>query len=109
MTNDKGKEKKFDGIKTIPLLTVVIESQEDGDMSINIIPESDTGNVLPANFLDFLCVQIGNFVTGAFHQLREVPKSEGGMGGESSCSQEVLPKSEEEMGGESSCEQENKK
>jgi len=75
-------EKKFDGNKNIPLLTVAIESQEDGDMSINIIPEKDVGATLPANFLDFLCVQIGNFVTGAFHQLREVPKSEGGMGPE---------------------------
>jgi hypothetical protein len=72
-------EKKSDNSKIIPLLTVAIESQEDGDISINIIPEKDISTALPANFLDFLCIQIGNFVTGAFHQLREIPKSEGGL------------------------------
>lgn len=65
--------------KVIPLLSVAIETLEDGDLSINITPNDSATTILPANFMDFLCVQIGNFVTGAFHQLREVPKEENGL------------------------------
>jgi len=49
---------------------------QDGELTVNVHPGVDIEKILPLNFIEYVCVNVGTFVKNSMNQLKVVEKKE---------------------------------
>lgn len=57
-------------LKECEFFTVVLRNEGDDGLTVNVQPGPGIENVLPENFVQFVCVQVGQFIKKSMNQLK---------------------------------------
>jgi hypothetical protein len=59
--------------KDVEILKVILTCDEDGRFNVNVIQGAQASQIFPANFLQYLCCNIGDFTASMIKQLESKP------------------------------------